>query len=302
LVAGQLPTIGRPIWNTRVYVLDTQLRPVPVGVAGELYISGVGLARGYLHRAGLTATRFVADPFGPPGTRMYRSGDRVRWKPGGQLEFLGRVDGQVKIRGFRIEPGEIEAVLRRHPDVTQAVVLLHDAPVISDAGAAAGSRARRLVAYVVATGPVDIPGLRAHAAEVLPDYMMPATFVQLDELPRNVNGKIDRRALPVPETVTGCTADYITPRTAAEAVVAEIWAEVLGVEEVGAEDDFFALGGDSVRSLLILSRIKSAFDVTLTPRDVLTARNISVLAELIEDAILRDLELVAFGDGNDDRM
>jgi amino acid adenylation domain-containing protein/non-ribosomal peptide synthase protein (TIGR01720 family) len=291
LVAGQAPTIGRPIWNTRVFVLDPQLRPVPVGVAGELYISGIGLARGYLHRAGLTAARFVANPFGSPGARMYRSGDRVRWNRTGQLQFLGRVDDQVKIRGFRIEPGEIEAVLQQHPDITQAAVIAYDDPFSTT----------RLVAYVVGSE-VDIPGLRAHAAAVLPHYLVPSAFIELDEFPVNANGKLDLRALPAPEATAGRAGDYVAPRTAAEAVVAEIWADVLGVEEVGAEDNFFALGGDSVRSLLILTRIKAAFDVTLTPRDVLTARTISTLAELIEEEILRELELdlVASGDGNDD--
>jgi amino acid adenylation domain-containing protein/non-ribosomal peptide synthase protein (TIGR01720 family) len=291
LVVGQAPTIGRPIWNTRVYVLDPQLHPVPVGVAGELYISGIGLARGYLNQAGLTAARFVANPFGSPGSRMYRSGDRVRWNRAGQLQFLGRVDDQVKIRGFRIEPGEIEAVLQQYPDITQAAVIAYDDP----------SSTTRLVAYVVGNE-VDIPGLRAHAAAALPHYLVPSAFIELDEFPVTANGKLDRRALPAPETTAGRASDYVAPRTAAEAVVAAIWADVLGVEEVGAEDNFFALGGDSVRSLAILTRIKAAFDVTLTPRDVLTARTISTLAELIEEEILRELELdlVASGDGNDD--
>jgi acyl carrier protein len=222
---------------------------------------------------------------------MYRSGDRVRWNRAGQLQFLGRVDDQVKIRGFRIEPGEIEAVLQQYPDITQAAVIAYDDP----------SSTTRLVAYVVGNE-VDIPGLRAHAAAALPHYLVPSAFIELDEFPVTANGKLDRRALPAPETTAGRASDYVAPRTAAEAVVAAIWADVLGVEEVGAEDNFFALGGDSVRSLAILTRIKAAFDVTLTPRDVLTARTISTLAELIEEEILRELELdlVASGDGNDD--
>jgi non-ribosomal peptide synthetase component F len=288
------PPIGSPIPNIRTYVLDGALRPVPVGVAGELYISGAGLARGYLRRPALTAARFVANPFGLPGSRMYRTGDRVRWTAQGELEFVGRADDQVKIRGFRVEPGEIEAALRRHSEVDDAVVIAHQ-----DA-----SGLTRLVGYIRAAGnrapePSELHGL---LAESLPDYMLPAALLPVDEWPLTPNGKLDRGALPAPTAAALGAAGYTAPRTDTESVLAQIWADVLAVDKVGVEDNFFELGGDSIRSLHIISRIKAAFDVTLTPRDVLTARSISALAELVEDAILRELELVAFGNGNDGGM
>jgi amino acid adenylation domain-containing protein/non-ribosomal peptide synthase protein (TIGR01720 family) len=281
LSAGDVPSIGGPIWNTQLFVLDGGLRPVPVGVAGELFVSGAGLARGYLGRAGLTAERFVACPFGPPGSRMYRTGDLVRWRAQGALEFAGRVDQQVKIRGFRVEPGEIEAVLRGHADVDDAVVVAHEEV----------PGAKRLVAYV-ATSSADeslVETLRTMTAERLPEYMVPSTFLMLDRLPLSPNGKLDRRALPEPSgPVSG--VGYTEPRNDTERAVAEIWAEVLGVERVGVEDNFFALGGDSIRSLGIAARTKVAFDIPLTPRDVLVAPTVSALAELVEERVLRELE------------
>jgi amino acid adenylation domain-containing protein len=294
LAPGGTPPIGAPIPNTRTYVLDGALRPVPVGVAGELYVAGTGLARGYLRRPGLTAARFVANPFGPPGVRMYRTGDRVRWTAGGELEFLGRADDQVKIRGFRVELGEIEAVLRRHPDVDDAVVLAHK----DEAGLT------RLVGYTVSTAdrapqPGELHGL---LAESLPDYMLPSALLELDEWPLTPHGKLDRKALPAPTAAVAASAGYTAPCTDTERVLAQIWTDVLAVDKVGVEDNFFELGGDSVRSLLIIMRIKAAFDVALTPRDVLTARSISALADVVEDAILRELECVAFGDGNNDGL
>ncbi|MGH3846842.1 MAG: condensation domain-containing protein, partial [Pseudonocardiaceae bacterium] len=295
LTPGEVPPIGHPISNTRTYVLDGELRPVPVGVPGELYLAGAGLARGYLHRPGLTAQRFVANPFGAPGSRMYRTGDLVRWTVDGQLLFAGRVDEQVKIRGFRIELGEIEAVLAGHPDVSQvAVVALGDE-----------HETKRLVAYVVADrsaelgispseispleiSQLEISQLRAHAAAMVPDYMVPAVFVLLDQLPLNANGKLDRRALPAPQgsvvAGTGHTAAYVAPRTGAEFVVAGIWSEVLGVERVGVEDNFFELGGDSILSIRVASRLRAAFEVEWSPRVVFTHPTISELAAAIPAA------------------
>ncbi|MEV4053508.1 non-ribosomal peptide synthase/polyketide synthase [Amycolatopsis sp. NPDC049688] len=278
LEPGTTPPIGRPIRNTRVRVLDSALRPAPIGVAGELYVSGAGLARGYLGRPGLTATRFLADPFGGPGERMYRTGDLVRWRADGTLEFLGRADDQVKIRGFRIEPGEIVAVLRRHPDVRDAAVVAAD---------------QRLIAYVVAD-PGTATGLREHVAATLPAHFVPAAFVRLDALPLTANGKLDRRALPAPEAPVE-SAEYAAPETETEEVLAAIWAEALGLDRVGVEDNFYALGGDSLRSLRITSMTKSAFDVELTPKDVLTAGTVLALAELVEERVLQDLERLAAG-------
>jgi pristinamycin I synthase-2 len=252
---GPVP-IGRPMWNTQAYVLDAALRPVPPGVAGELYIGGAQVARGYWRRPGLTATRFVADPF-TPGARLYRTGDRARWTTGGLLEFRGRADDQIKLRGFRIEPGEIQAVLAKQPGVAAAVVVVRDRHLV---GYAAG---RRL-------DPVD---LRARLAEALPAHLVPDAVVVLDELPLTPHGKLDHAALPAPDTTPGGRA----AATDTERLLAGLFAEVLERPEVGADDGFFALGGDSIQSMRLASRARAA-GLRITPRDVFRHQTVAALA------------------------
>ncbi|MEV4970314.1 amino acid adenylation domain-containing protein [Streptomyces scopuliridis] len=277
--------VGRSLPGTRLYVLDGRLRPVPPGAAGELYVAGPGVARGYLGRPDLTASRFVADPFGPPGTRLYRSGDLVRWRPDGGLEYLGRSDDQIKIRGFRIEPAEIESALLAVPGVAQAVV----AAVPDDArhsGGGGGGGDARLVGYVVPargeTAAVGDPGpftarLREHLRERLPGHLVPALFVLLDSLPLTANGKLDRAALPAPVPAEPVRAAD-SPRTPQERRLASLYAELLATGRVGPQDSFFDLGGDSLRATRLVSAVRERFRVELDVRDVFAYPTVADLA------------------------
>ncbi|MFC0040243.1 non-ribosomal peptide synthetase [Actinomadura rayongensis] len=272
LAALRTVPIGSPLDDTRAYVLDAALRPVPPGVTGELYIAGSGLARGYLNRPALTSAAFVACPFGTPGERMYRTGDLVRWSVAvpGSLEYVGRADQQVKIRGFRIELGEIEAALVRQPSVARAaVVAREDEPGV-----------KRLVAYVVPDGePVDPGELRAAVGATLPEYMVPAAVVALDALPLTPNGKLDQRALPAPDyaAASGASRPYRAPRTPAETVLCGLYAEILGLERVGLDDGFFDLGGDSIIAMRLVSRARRA-GLAISPREVFQRPTVDELA------------------------
>ncbi|MEU5943042.1 non-ribosomal peptide synthetase [Micromonospora sp. NPDC047548] len=261
--------IGGPVANTRVYVLDHLLQPMPPGVLGELFIGGDGVARGYLGRAGATAERFVPDPFGPrPGGRLYRSGDLVRQRADGQIEFVGRADQQVKIRGYRVEPGEVTEVLRGGG-------LLRDALVRADRDAAGDAR---LVAYVVPDEGVDVEAVRARARELLPDHLVPAVFVPLPKLPLNRNGKVDPTALPPPDTAAEPDVPDTAPRTPTERVVAGIWQDVLGVPVHGRDDDFFDLGGRSLKATRVRSRLSAAVGVEVPLRLVFDHPTVAALA------------------------
>jgi amino acid adenylation domain-containing protein len=317
------PSIGRPIANTRVYVLDHMMQPVPVGVPGELYIGGDGLARGYLHQPDLTAEKFVPNPFGlTVGARLYRTGDLVRYLPDGTIEFLGRIDHQIKVRGYRIEPGEIESRLLSHPDIREVVVLARE-DIPGD---------MRLVAYVVPQQnkeqtnieqtnieqqsrsdpddscsmervPMRVPSghgrprlcspqeLRAYLKEQLPDYMIPSAFVVLEQWPLTPNGKLDRRALPKPGT-TGSPEDTAraAPRTPVEAQLTAIWQEVLGLAQVGVHDSFFDLGGHSLLATQVISRLRDVFQVELPIRQIFQAPTVADLALIVESQVERQIE------------
>ncbi|MFI6820463.1 amino acid adenylation domain-containing protein, partial [Micromonospora sp. NPDC050187] len=266
LPAGEPVTIGVPVANTDLYVLDGSLQPVPVGVPGELYVAGPGLARGYVKRAAMTAARFVADPYGPAGARMYRTGDLVRWDTTGRLHFLGRTDDQVKIRGFRIELGEIETTLTTRHDIRHAAVIAReDQP---------GDK--RLVAYLVPTDdtPVDIADLRRDLATHLPDYMVPTAYMVMDALPMTPNGKLDRAALPVPAHTTSVHA---TPRNARQGVLCQLFAAVLGLPDIGTTDNFFDLGGHSLLATRLVNRIRATLGVELGVRHLFENPTVAAL-------------------------
>jgi len=269
--SGPVP-IGRPIANTQLYILDRYLQPVPIGVAGELHIGGDGLARGYLNRPELTEEKFIANPFSAdPVSRLYKTGDLARYLPDGNIEFLGRMDTQVKIRGYRIELGEIEAVLCQHPAIRDAIVMVRE----DNPGD------KRLVAYVVQHegASVEAKELRGHLKKKLPDYMVPSAFVFMDALPLTPNGKVDRSGLPMPEFVH--RTEFIAPRTSMEDNIAEIWAEVLGLERVGIDDNFFELGGHSLLATQVVSRLRTYFNCDIPLRTLFEAPTVEGLAAMI---------------------
>ncbi|WP_139488493.1 non-ribosomal peptide synthetase [Brevibacillus dissolubilis] len=262
--------IGRPIQHSTAYIVDRHMRLLPVGVAGELCVGGDGLARGYLNNQQLTEDKFVPNPF-VPGERMYRTGDLARWRKDGAIEFLGRIDQQVKVRGYRIEPGEIEAQLLSHDAI-------HEVLVIPKQDA---SNQTYLCAYLVSDHTWTLAELRAWVGSALPDYMIPAAFVQLEAMPLNINGKIDRKALPEPTGHMQSGTEYTAPRTELEKQLAAIWSELLGVEQVGLHDDFFALGGHSLKATQLVSRIQKQFEVVYPLRDVFTASTLEEMASRI---------------------
>ena len=271
--AIQVP-IGKPIKNTQVYVLDERMEPLPIGAPGELLIGGEGLARGYLGRPALTAERFVPDPFSKrEGSRLYRTGDWVRWRADGALDFIGRVDHQVKIRGYRIEMGEIEAALCNLEKVEQAVVVARE----DEPGE------KRLVAYVVAGKEIETQELQDSLKQNLPEYMIPADFVMLKSMPLTPNGKVDRRALPAPaKDRLRSKHDYVAPRTATESLLAQIWSEILGLDRISVEDNFFTLGGHSLQATRVVARMRDAFKMDVPLPLLFQATTIAKLAEVVE--------------------
>ncbi|MFN8596434.1 MAG: amino acid adenylation domain-containing protein [Anaerolineae bacterium] len=270
--------IGKPLANTQIYLLDSQLQPVPIGVPGEVYIGGDGLARGYLNQPELTAEKFILNPFGELspafGGRLYKTGDLARWLPDGNIEFIGRTDFQVKVRGYRIELGEIEAVLNQHPDVRKSVVLVWPGEADGD---------KRLAAYVVAPPESTLTpdALREFARVRLPDYMLPSAFTVLDTLPITANGKVDRRALPVPNWSV-LNAEHVAPRTPTEELLCGLWSQILKIERVGITDNFFALGGHSLLATQIVSRVREAWQIDLPLKQIFEAPTIATLAEKID--------------------
>ncbi|MGH8018780.1 MAG: non-ribosomal peptide synthetase, partial [Opitutaceae bacterium] len=271
--------IGRPLANTRIHLLDAHRQPVPVGVKGELCIGGVQVARGYHRRPELTAEKFIADPFSPPGSgeRLYRTGDLARYRPDGTIEFLGRIDHQVKIRGFRVEPGEIEAAFARHPQIKETVVTAREQ----------SPGEHQLIAYFapLAGCAPETAALRRHLAASLPDYMIPAAFVSVERLPLNTSGKVDLRALQKiarTESANNLRA-FSAPRTETEQRLAHVWREVLGLDRVSIHDDFFELGGHSLVAMRMVSRLRREFEIELPLRSLFEAHTVARQAGIIEE-------------------
>jgi acyl carrier protein len=274
--------IGTPVGGRSVYVLDADRQAVPIGVAGELYIGGTGLARGYLNRPELTSEKFVSNPFDDdPAARLYRTGDRCRWRADGNLEFLGRLDDQVKLRGYRIELGEIQAVLNEHPDVGQSVVMLRE-----DATASSGRAGeKRLVGYCVPRADVelDFVELARYLRTKLPGYMIPAAWVSLESLPLTSGGKLDRQALPTPDADRSAAAgEYLAPRTQIEELLVVAWREVLGIGQIGVHDNYFELGGHSLSAMRVIARVEQRFGVTIPVSLLFERPTIAELATAIE--------------------
>jgi hypothetical protein len=278
------PPIGRPIPNVRMYILDECLQPMPIGIPGEIYIGGAGVARGYLNRPELTAERFVRDPFDVQGQgRLYKTGDRGRWRADGVIEFLGRADNQVKIRGYRIELEEIETQLARHEQVREAVVAVRADP----------PGEKRLIAYVTLKHEVSARQLVDFLRQRLPDFMLPSMFVTLDSLPLTPSGKVDRKALVPPEGASHVAAEaYVAPRTAAESVIAEIWCSLLGANAVGVHDNFFEIGGHSLLLVRFAARVRDVFQISLTLKQIFdhptVAGVVEELARVCGDRIVVD--------------
>jgi len=281
----ELVPIGQGFANTYSYILDRWLNPAPIGVAGELYIGGAGVVRGYFNRPELTAERFIPNPFSDKfGGRLYKTGDVVRYMSDGNIEHLGRTDHQVKIRGFRIELGEIEATLLQHPDISEAVVVARDEGTPDS---------QRLVAYVTGDkAMLSIDALRIYLKEYLPDYVVPAAFVILDSLPLNANGKVDRKALPAPDIDSQFLRQYVAPRTPTEEAIALIWAEVLGLERVGIQDNFFELGGHSLLATQVIARVRIAFSIDLPLSILLRTPTIECMSVSVEEAVVNSIELL----------
>jgi long-subunit acyl-CoA synthetase (AMP-forming)/aryl carrier-like protein len=281
-LSGSIP-IGRPIANTQLYILDRYLQPVPIGVGGELHIGGAGLARGYLNRSELTAEKFIQNPYSDePDARLYKTGDRARYLPDGNIEYLGRIDSQVKIRGYRIELGEIEETLRQHSAVREAVAIARDD----------GSGNKRLVAYVIPDKDKlpSISNLRGYLQQKLPEYMVPSAFVTLESLPLTPNGKLDRRALPQKWDHVFEETAFTEPQTPTEKELAQIWMAVLELEKVGINESFFEIGGHSLMAMQLVSRVRSCFGVELALCDFFAAPTIQDLAELVEEEILANAD------------
>jgi amino acid adenylation domain-containing protein len=270
LTPGQAAPIGLPVGNRSAYILDADLNIVPVGVTGELFIGGIGLARGYLNQGALTAERFIPDPFGDNGARLYRTGDLARWRADGVIEYVGRADQQVKIRGFRIELGEIEARLLEQRGVRAAAVVAHESRT-----------GRQLVAYASGEAALDGRKLRDALSAILPDYMVPATIVVLEQLPLTLNGKIDRRALPAPHEDALVRRGYEAPEDEIEIALAKIWAELLGVDRIGRNDHFFELGGHSLLAVRVLSRVSQEIGVSIPVSDLFVHPDLASFARVV---------------------